>query len=120
MDISKIVALQKEFDENHGWSHNSPTTSEKIDFINKDIIGLVGEIGEFSNLIKKLNLLNNRFSDEELNENFNEFLPDLQEELIDAFIYVIRISSHLNMDISKEYLRKYNINKVRFEKYENK
>ncbi|NRG34745.1 hypothetical protein, partial [Niallia circulans] len=96
MDISKIVALQKEFDENHGWSHNSASTSEKIDFINKDIIGLIGEIGEFSNLIKKLNLLNNRFSDEEVNEKFNEFHNDLREELIDAFIYLIRISSHLN------------------------
>ncbi|MBU8768714.1 hypothetical protein [Cytobacillus oceanisediminis] len=120
MDISKIVALQKEFDEKHGWSHNSSSTSEKIDFINKDIIGLVGEIGEFSNLIKKLNLLDNRFLDEELNEKFIELHPELQEELIDAFIYLIRISSHLDMDISKEYLRKYNINKGRFKKYENK
>lgn len=120
MDISEIVALQKEFDENHGWSHNSSSISEKIDFINKDIVGSVGEIGEFANLIKKLNLLNNRFSDEELNEKFTELLPHLQEELIDAFIYLIRISSHLNMDIGKEYLRKYNLNKVRFEKYENK
>lgn len=120
MDISKLVDLQKEFDENHGWSHNSSSISEKIELINKDIIGLVGEIGEFSNLLKKLNLMNNRFSEDELNEKFNEFHPDLKEELIDAFIYLIRISSHLNMDISKEYLRKYNINKGRFKKYENK
>ncbi len=120
MDISKIISLQKEFDENHGWSPTSSSTLETLDFINKDIIGLIGEIGEFSNLIKKLNLLNNRFSDEELNENFLKVHPDLQEELIDAFIYLIRIASHLNIDISKEYLRKYNINKVRFKKYENK
>ncbi|QTC40722.1 hypothetical protein I7V34_16395 [Bacillus sp. V3] len=120
MDISKIVALQKEFDENHGWPHNSSSTSQKIEFINKDIIGLVGEIGEFSNLIKKLNLLNHRYSDKELNEKFQDFHEDLQEEIIDAFIYLIRISSHLNMDINKEYIRKYNINKVRFKKYENK
>jgi len=120
LDISKIISLQKEFDENHGWSPTSSSTLETLDFINKDIIGLIGEIGEFSNLIKKLNLLNNRFSDEELNENFLKVHPDLQEELIDAFIYLIRIASHLNIDISKEYLRKYNINKVRFKKYENK
>ena len=119
MDISNIVSKQKEFDENHGWTHNSNTISEKLDFINKDIIGLVGEIGEFSNLVKKLNLINNRFSTNELDKKFHEFSPKLQEELIDAFIYLIRLSSHLNMDISQEYNKKLNINKVRFEEYEN-
>ncbi|WP_249649231.1 hypothetical protein, partial [Lysinibacillus sp. D4B2_S17] len=86
---------------------NSSSIYKVIELINKDLIGFVGEIGEFSNLNKKLNLMYNRFSEDELKEKFNEFPPDLKEELVDAFIYLIRISSHLNMDISKEYLRKY-------------
>ncbi|MCI2915419.1 hypothetical protein [Staphylococcus hominis] len=116
MEISDLVMIQHSFDKDHGWLPQNDSVTEKLDFINRDIIGLIGEIGEFSNLIKKLNLQN----DSCLKTSFEDFYPELKEELIDTFIYLIRISSHLNMDISQEYLNKLSINKERFKKYENK
>ncbi|MFB5089325.1 hypothetical protein PGC35_19375 [Psychrobacillus sp. PGGUH221] len=56
--------MQKEFDTKHGWSLQSGNTSEKLEVISKDIIGLMGELGEFSNIIKKLNLTKDIYKEE--------------------------------------------------------
>lgn len=103
----------------HGWSLKTGSAHEKLEFINKDLIGIMGEIGEFSNLIKKLNLLAERENVEELEIALKGKQSQLEEELIDSFIYLIRIATHLDVDITKTYLNKLNINKSWFTKYEN-
>lgn len=120
MEISEIVNLQKQFDQQHGWDLKTEKTSEKLNLITKDLVGIMGELGEFSNLVKKLNLLSDISLETEISTEFKSLTPQLKEELIDTFIYLIRISSHLEMDLSEEYIKKYTINKERFRKYENK
>ncbi|WP_286230585.1 hypothetical protein [Neobacillus mesonae] len=119
MEIEKFLSTQKAFDSQHGWSLKNGSAYEKLEFINKDLIGIMGEIGEFSNLIKKLNIIAERVNQEELEIALQGKQDKLEEELIDCFIYLLRISTHLEMDITKTYLNKLNINKRRFAKYEN-
>lgn len=119
MDIEDFLSTQKAFDTKHGWSLKNGSAHEKLEFINKDIIGIIGEIGEFSNLIKKLNILAERENPEELELALKGKQNQLEEELIDSFIYLLRIATHLDVDITKTYLNKININKRRFAKFEN-
>lgn len=114
--MKRIQQIQKDFDDSHGWNLKSNDIKEKIESINKDLIGLFGEIGEFSNLVKKINLLENE-GVEEYENGFNEKEARLKEELVDSFIYLIRISTHLKMDIEKEYLGKMKINKEKYKKF---
>jgi NTP pyrophosphatase (non-canonical NTP hydrolase) len=118
MDIKEIIKLQNKFDYEHGWALKSNDTKEKVKLINSDIIGIFGEMGEFSNLIKKLNLDLERVKEIEFEDNFSKMRGDLEEELIDAFIYLIRIASHLDMDMTEKYLYKMKKNRERFKRYE--
>lgn len=117
MEIKRLSEIQKEFDSRHGWTLESNSVKEKIEAINKDLIGLFGEIGEFANLIKKLNLEINGPEDI-LSTRLLDTHDALSEELIDSFIYLLRIAAHLGIDIEECYLQKLSLNRERFKKYE--
>jgi NTP pyrophosphatase (non-canonical NTP hydrolase) len=118
MDIKELIQVQKEFDSQHGWVLESISSREKLEAINKDLIGLFGEIGEFANLVKKLNILPSE-EKEEFEHTFLDFQDSLNEELIDSLIYLIRIATHLGLDIEEAYLKKLEINKEKYKQYEN-
>ena len=118
MKIQEIMEMQKEFDRKHGWNLKSADTKELLETINKDLIGLFGEIGEFANLIKKLNIDLEITSEKDLTEKLMKSNGALKEEIIDIFIYLIRISTHMNVNISDEYLRKLKFNEKKYKKYE--
>lgn len=80
----------------------------------------MGELGEFSNIIKKLNLSKDIYKEEELSMHFHLSIANLNEELIDTFIYLIRIATHLELNISEAYLNKLKVNEERFKIYEDK
>ncbi|WP_238907677.1 hypothetical protein [Clostridium sp. YIM B02506] len=112
MDLNKIIEIQKAFDSKHGWTPKSSQIEEIVDYINKDIVGLVGELGEFSNQIKKINLvIDSNRSGEKI---YYDKLENLSEEIVDTFIYIIRIASHLNLNLEEEYLKKLHSNELRF------
>ncbi len=117
MEIKRLAEIQKEFDSHHGWTLESTSAKEKLEVINKDLIGLFGEIGELANLIKKLNL-EMKGPEEMLSTRLLDTHDALSEELIDSFIYIIRIAGHLDIDIEECYLQKLSINRERFKKYE--
>lgn len=117
MEIKRLVEIQKEFDSRHGWTLESGSAKEKLEVINKDLVGLFGEIGELANLIKKLNL-EVKEPEEMLSSRLLDVHDALSEELIDSFIYILRIAVHLGLDIEECYLQKLSINRERFKKYE--
>ncbi len=117
MEIKDLVQIQKEFDSKHGWSLTSNNPKAKLEIINKDLIGLFGEIGEFSNIIKKLNIEMEK-SGNSLESSFFDAQNSLNEEIIDSFIYLLRIATHLEVDIEDVYLRKLAINREKYKKYE--
>ena len=116
MNLKKIMEIQKEFDSIHGWTPQ-PYLEDILLAINKDIIGIVGELGEFSNQIKKLNLISDSNKKNELQISYNEKKENLSEEIVDTFIYIIRLASHLEIDLEQEYLKKLEINKVKFKEF---
>ena len=118
MDIKELIAIQKEFDIQHGWLLRSEDAEELLLLIRKDLIGLFGEVGEFANIIKKISL------EVDLNQNsqrtksiLEKHQNDLELEIVDSLIYLIRIATHLNMDIEKEYLNKLEFNRNKYRPY---
>ena len=69
----------------------------------------MGEMGETSNLLKKV--LRGDYSLEDI-------YTDIKEEIIDMFIYIIKMCYQLNIDIETEYCEKMNKNAERFKSYE--
>lgn len=109
MKLKDIQNMQKDFDESHQMKLNF---YEKIDEKNLPalehlVVCLLGELGEFSNLLKKVVR-----GDYELKE-----VKDLlDEELVDVFIYLIKIANQFDVDLENGYLNKLKKNKVKFEK----
>lgn len=118
MELKELIEKQKQFDKEHGWVLENDDFDKVLDVINKDLIGLFGEIGEFANLIKKINLTADRQNVNETLQIYNDFKDKLSEELIDSLIYLFRISTHLDIDITTTYLKKLDYNIKRYRHYE--
>lgn len=116
MNLKELIDTQKSFDETHGWSVDSNDNKALIQTISDDIVGLVGELGEFANLIKKGKLVHE--NPEELNNFFEKNKEDLHTEIIDMFIYLVRISSHLDVDLENIYSQKLEKNRVKYKPFE--
>lgn len=118
MDLKNLIALQSEFDKKHGWSFNSNQHSELIDWLHKDLVGLFGELGEFANLLKKITIIRDKPDLEKSHKLFEKLKVNFSEELIDSLIYLIRIAAHLGVDLEKEYLKKLEFNRAKYQEYE--
>lgn len=118
MSIKNISDIQYDFDKKHDWTVSDNNIEEVVEAINEDLIGLIGEIGEFSNIIKKINFSKRNESKDVFEVTFDQKKDFLAEELIDSLIYLLRISNHLDLDIEKEYFKKLEFNAKRYENYE--
>jgi len=117
MDLQDILSKQAEFDKAHGWDTLSLSNEKRLQAIERELVGLMGEVGEVANLIKKARLVSGR--DRSESKAFLDIVPAVNEELTDVFIYLLRMFQITNADIEAEYLNKLDINKHRFKKYEN-
>ena len=109
MQLKDIQELQQSFDKSHQMKLDF---YEKIDEKNLPalehlVVCLLGELGEFSNLLKKVVR-----GDYEL----KDVKDSLDEELVDVFIYLIKIANQFDVDLENGYLKKLEKNKVKFEK----
>lgn len=113
MEIKEIIELQKQFDSQHIGKFNwhEQIDEEHLEMLNFLMIALTGEVGETANIIKKIN--RGDCSLQAQKEN-------LEEEIVDIFIYVIKLVYQLDMDIEQGYIKKMKKNKERFMKYEQK
>lgn len=112
MNIQDLIKLQVEFDEAHGFNLSFNNSNEKYLLISKEIVGLVGEVGEFANIVKKINL---SLDANEQISNLSILEDNLSEELIDTLVYLIRLSVLLNVDIPSEYLKKKDKNSIKYQ-----
>ncbi|MER8565937.1 hypothetical protein NKH85_19725 [Mesorhizobium sp. M0924] len=115
MTLNDLVAVQRAFDARHGWTPDQQDVRSVLNFLARDTIGLVGEVGEFANELKKLQLVEGL---DEFTPEWSSRLPNLSEEIVDTLIYVIRIASHLEIDLEVEYATKLEKNRARFAKFE--
>lgn len=118
MRINELVSLQKNFDEKHGWYLKSSSLSELLEILHKDLVGLLGELGEFANHLKKITLIHDKPDVDVSMKLFKELKSNLSEEVIDSLIYIMRIAIHLKVDIEKEYLEKLEYNREKHREYE--
>lgn len=111
MTLQELIELQKKFDGNHkgNFMWNSKVTDSNIEILEFLLVSLAGELGETANIVKKI--VRGDFKLEEKKE-------DLQEELADVFIYLLKLSYQLEIDLEKAYLEKMKKNQERFRKYE--
>ncbi|EPG6796960.1 hypothetical protein NUN95_001507 [Klebsiella aerogenes] len=111
MNIKKLRELQIKQDEQIGFNVKFNSINDKYDQITKDLVGLFGEIGEFSNIVKKINL---KISNNNYEFDIVQAESHLKEEWVDSFIYLLRISAILGIDIEIETLKKMEYNSGRF------
>ena len=108
LSLEKIKSLQKGFDRHHSIGEKGfyvDINESNIHELEHLIVCLLGELGEFANILKKVS--RGDFSLEEVKD-------DLDEELVDTFIYLIKISNQFNVNLEKGYLAKLEKNKKRF------
>lgn len=118
MNLNELVKIQYEFDNRHGWNVDQNNIKDLLKALSSDLIGMIAEVGEFANVLKKISLEENRLNMQDLKSMYEDRQPQLAEELVDAFIYLARICSHMNIDLEKEYLNKLNFNATRYRPYE--
>jgi len=110
MDIKDIMNFQREFDKKYKgrFEFYSEITDENISELEHLLVCLVGEIGELSNITKKIT---------RGDYSLKDVKSMVDEEVVDSFIYIIKISNQLGLNLEKAYFEKMEINKNKFEKY---
>ncbi|NME39273.1 MULTISPECIES: hypothetical protein [Enterobacter] len=113
MNINKLRDLQINQDDKIGFDVKFSSLDKKYNQITKDLVGLFGEIGEFSNIVKKINI---KLTNDNYELDIASAEENLREEWVDSFIYLLRISAILDIDIEAETLKKMEFNNVRYKK----
>jgi hypothetical protein len=112
MELSALVRKQIEADGRRGFAVDFETDAERHEQLQRDLVGLVGEVGEFANLLKKvgLTLSTPGYSGPTL----AQASATLREELADAAIYIFRLSATLGGDLERDLLDKMKVNDERY------
>lgn len=112
MDLTALVAAQIAADLKRGFAVTFASDAEKQRHIEKELVGLLGEIGEFANLTKKigLKLAHPRYE----GPSFGEADQDLRAEIADAMIYLFRISAMLGANLEQDVIDKMAANDARY------
>lgn len=111
MDIKEIMALQHDFDVKHAgkfeWSN--PINENSLDMLAFLIVAITGEVGELSNVVKKI-----------LRGDYllSKSMDKIEDELVDIFIYLIKICNQMSINLEELYLTKLEKNVERFSEYE--
>lgn len=112
MKLKELMDLCKKLDEKHGFPLTFDNQLDKYNQITKDLVGLFGEIGEFANTVKKINIKIEKEDNYKLDMEQAE--ANLKEELADFLIYIMRIANILEIDLTTETLNKIEKNKIRY------
>jgi NTP pyrophosphatase (non-canonical NTP hydrolase) len=112
MELAQLISLQIERDRRRGFPVDFTTDAERQAQLMRDLVGIVGEVGEFANLLKKVELAQNK--DAYVGPSLDEATPQLREELADVSIYLFRLSALLGVDLERAILEKMNVNDARY------
>lgn len=111
MTLDQIKEAQAEFDKSHKGHipFFEDINENNLEVLEHLVVCLLGELGEFANVLKKIKRGDFTLLDKKC---------ELDEELTDVFIYLVKISNQLGVDIEGNFLQKIEKNKMKFEKYE--
>jgi NTP pyrophosphatase (non-canonical NTP hydrolase) len=108
LTLKEICQRQKQFDKQtsiKGKSFYTDIDGTNLQELEHLIVCMLGELGEFSNLTKKI---------VRGDKCLNDSKSDLDEELVDTFIYLIKIANQFDVDLEKGFLDKLAKNQKRF------
>lgn len=112
MELKKLIELQREFDSKHksNFKWDEEVTNENIQILANLVLSLAGETGELANLVKKT-----------VRGDFDLSIArhEISEELADIFIYLMKISYQMNINLEEAFLLKLDKNKKRFIRFSN-
>ncbi|WP_139219081.1 hypothetical protein [Bosea sp. CRIB-10] len=112
MELSALIELQIERDRRRGFQVDFASDSDRLDQLMRDLVGLLGEVGEFANLLKKVGLAHT--TPGYVAPSLKEANPELREELADATIYIFRLAALLGANLEHDLLQKMSINDKRY------
>ncbi|MBO9166792.1 MazG nucleotide pyrophosphohydrolase domain-containing protein [Rhizobium sp. L245/93] len=113
MQLSEIIKAQIDADTRRGFQTSFETDRERQDQLMRDLVGLVGEVGEFADLLKKVGLVYSNPNYQ--GPSLSSAEPQLRSELADVAIYLIRLSVILNGDLENDILQKMKTNDLRYQ-----
>lgn len=116
MELGKLISEQIERDRRRGFQVDFDNDEAREEQLMRDLIGLFGEVGEFSNLLKKVTLA--RTTDGYVGPTLSNAAPHLREELADAAIYIFRLMTILDGNFEQEIVKKMRRNDERYGKLE--
>ena len=111
MDLKKIMEVQNDFDKDHvgNFDWAIAITENNLEILEFLIICIMGELGELSNTVKKV--VRGDF-------HLDTKKEQIEEEITDIFIYVVKLCNQLNIDLEANFIKKLEYNKERFKNYE--
>jgi NTP pyrophosphatase (non-canonical NTP hydrolase) len=112
MELSALVGNQISADRRRGFQVDFDSDAERVAQLEKDLIGLLGEVGEFANVLKKVRLAITHAGYE--GPSLGEATPGLREELADALIYLMRLSVILGGNLETDTVDKMKVNDSRY------
>jgi NTP pyrophosphatase (non-canonical NTP hydrolase) len=116
MELSALIESQISADRRRGFRSEFESDTELIAQLEKDLIGLVGEIGEFANVLKKVGLAAGHPGYQGL--SLRDAAPGLREELADALIYLMRLSVVVGGNLESDVVQKMRVNSSRYQQLE--
>ncbi len=111
MTLIELSKIQEEFDSMHegNFKWNSKITNENVDMLEYLVLSLAGEVGETANIVKKI--VRGDFG-------LEEKMDSLKEEIADIFIYLLKLSYQMDIDLEDIYFIKMKKNKEKFCNFE--
>jgi NTP pyrophosphatase (non-canonical NTP hydrolase) len=108
--INELLEMQRAFDKQYSGDipFYTPIDEHNLDVLEHLVVCLLGELGEFANILKKV-----RRGDFSLASVKDE----LDEELVDVFIYLLKISTQFNVDLESGYENKMLKNAKKFQRF---
>lgn len=88
---------------------NPNVSWHSVRFLLHQVVAMIGEVGEFANVLKKIDRGTFSLDDPAIK-------GQLQEELVDVFVYLLNIAGALDLDLLEGYTAKREFNEKRFGK----
>ncbi|WP_315720170.1 MULTISPECIES: hypothetical protein [unclassified Bradyrhizobium] len=112
MELSDLIKKQIDADERRGFPVIFETDAERHDQLMRDLVGLISEVGEIADPLKKVGLAMS--TPGYVGPSLAEVMPQLRSELADVAIYLFRLSAILGGDLEQDLLKKMKINDERY------
>lgn len=113
MQLSELIKSQIAADERRGFPVKFDSDIERHDQLMRDLVGLVSEVGEFADHLKKVGLAVSTPGYQ--GPTLSDAAPQLRSELADVSIYLFRLISILDGDLENEIVRKMRVNQERYQ-----